>query len=375
MYNSIPHPTVYVLMRTFKQPATEAEDSIYYTFLDDAIRSVKANAEAYQGCVKLVINDDSPKTDISYSEHKKHLFSILSKHHFCVKDLNLIFGETDVVGSSYATYIVRKQFLLNSIEEPSEQNAIAVSLDQDDELAVNSLTNIADEICSTQSDICISAYETEDDRNLSIIKDNGKSHNEKARQLHQNPRMLSGIEDVDMLLGIDTLGWTKSWTRSTLRQYFDYMTVFLSKFRGSPGSYFAKYKAYEDFLDTMVLLMKGVKLCGMPTPAHKYRKQSRSITSTPSLDAFREDRAANLITLNDFAHFSSAHLIENYEPLLGEFISNKTRIIERILSDYRKRYELNGELEYEPFAEETYPGYFMKQLYRKTVEFNAMKNK
>lgn len=374
MYNSTLLPTIYVLMRTYKPPMSDSLNMVYYGLLEDAIRSVENNSKVYQGHVKLIINDDSPKKNELYVKHKERLFGILKQHDFCVQNSNLIFSETDAMGSSYATYVIRKQFLQESYKN-SDSNAIAVSLDQDDELIDNSLVSIANEMYKTGSNICISSYETKDDSNLGIIKDNGKSHNEVALQLYLKPRTISESKETDLLINIDTLGWTKSWLRDTMQQFWDCEMMFVTKFRGSAESYFSKYRAYEDFLDTIVLFKKEVKLCGTPAPTHKYKKQPQSITSSPTIEAFREDRAASLVTLNDLAYFISDQLVKEFELPLRNFIINKIRIIERILLDYREKYAKEDDPQYINFAKEVKSGYFIHQLCQKASEMDALKKK
>lgn len=357
-------PTVYVLMRTFRSPEKDNHDvAEYYAIFEDAIDSVEKNSAAYEGVVRLVINDDSPKSGWNYDEHKNVLSDILERHGICQVKSNLYFSETDAIGSSYATFKVRKDFLCWS-EENSDLDSITVSLDQDDVLTESALSNIVGEIKRTEGNICISAYETEDDSKLSIIKDNGKGHNSRALQLHLNPQPLTREADAELLTGIDTLGWTKSWTRTTISLFVDHLETFLNECRGGVEPYFSKYRAYEDFLDTMILLKKGVRLCGMPTPTHRYRKQPQSITATPTFDDFRYDRAANLVTLNDLSHFCADELVNEYESLLRQFISYKIKVIEGILSDYRAKYLLRGESRYQTFADETTSGYFIEQLCR-----------
>ncbi len=352
---------IYVLIRIYKLRTNNDNNEPYYSLLEEAIRSVEDNAQFYDGIVKMVVNDDTPKDDVLYPEHKRRVLDILKRHHFSIDKSNLYFSETDGKGSSYATLKVRESFLLWS-EENDDYDSIAVTLDQDDELKDNALANIAYELLKTNANICISAYETEDYSNLSIIKDNGRAHNEAAKQLYLKPQTITDENDSALLTHIDTLGWTKSWLRQTMMQYMNCLKTFMSRFRGSTEAFFSKHKAYEDFIDTFILLNKYVKLCGMPSPTHKYKKQPFAITSTPTIDAFREDRTACLIVLNDLAHYYADQMSNSYEILLRHFFSFKIKVIEGILADYREKYSNSGDIRYQEFAQKTGPGFFIKKI-------------
>uniref|UniRef100_UPI0040294F0E hypothetical protein n=1 Tax=Candidatus Cryptobacteroides bacterium TaxID=3085639 RepID=UPI0040294F0E len=369
MINNTKTPAIYVLIRIYKLQTNNDDNEPYYSLLEKAICSVEENAVAYNGSVKIVANEDTPKDDVLYPEHKRRVLDILERHHFSIGKSNLFFSETDGKGSSYATLIVRESFLLWS-EANDDYDSIAVTLDQDDELKDNALANIAYEMLKTKANICISAYETEDYSNLSIIKDNGKNHNEAARRLYLKPQTITKEGDSAILTHIDTLGWTKSWSRQTMMQYLNCLKTFMSRFRGSAEAFFSKHKAYEDFIDTFILLNKYVKLCGVPSPTHKYKKHPFAITSTPTISAFRDDRTACLIALNDLTHYYADHLSNSYEILLRHFFSFKIKVIEGILADYRSKYSNNGDIRYQEFAKMTDPGYFIKKL---CIQANATK--
>ena len=215
--NNTKTPAIYVLIRIYKLQTNNDDNEPYYSLLEQSIRSVEDNAKFYDGIVKIVVNDDTPKDDVLYPEHKRRVLDILERHRFSIDKSNLYFSETDGKGSSYATLKVRESFLLWS-EANEDYDSIAVTLDQDDELKDNALANIAYEMLKTNANICISAYETEDYSNLSIIKDNGKAHNEAVKQLYLKPQTITDENDSALLTHIDTLGWTKSWSRQTMMQ-------------------------------------------------------------------------------------------------------------------------------------------------------------
>lgn len=369
MINNTKTPAIYVLIRIYKLQTNKDDNEPYYSLLEEAIRSVDENAKVYDGIVKIVVNDDTPKDDVLYPEHKRRVLDILERHRFSIDKSNLYFSETDGKGSSYATLKVRESFLLWS-EANEDYDSIAVTLDQDDELKDNALANIAYEMLKTNANICISAYETEDYSNLSIIKDNGKAHNEAVKQLYLKPQTITDENDSALLTHIDTLGWTKSWSRQTMMQYLNCLKTFMSRFRGSAEAFFSKHKAYEDFIDTFILLNKYVKLCGVPSPTHKYKKQPFAITSTPTISAFRDDRTACLIALNDLAHYYAKQISNSYEILLRHFFSFKIKVIEGILADYREKYSNSSDIRYQEFAKKTYPNYFVKKL---CIQANTIK--
>lgn len=239
MINNTKTPAIYVLIRIYKLQTNKDDNEPYYSLLEEAIRSVDENAKVYDGIVKIVANEDTPKDEVLYPEHKRRVLDILERHRFSIDKSNLYFSETDGKGSSYATLKVRESFLLWS-EANEDYDSIAVTLDQDDELKDNALANIAYEMLKTNANICISAYETEDYSNLSIIKDNGKAHNEAVKQLYLKPQTITDENDSALLTHIDTLGWTKSWSRQTMMQYLNCLKTFMSRFRGSALTWLSK---------------------------------------------------------------------------------------------------------------------------------------
>lgn len=346
-------PDVYILMRVFFPDIPT--DSFLERF-KAALESVKKNRDDYArhgGVLKLLINDDTP------SANKTHI----DKLHSILKELGNDYSiiSTDGKGSAYATYNIRKQFLELT---KGDSDAIAITLDQDDQLKDEAVRRIAEN--TRKCGVTISPFKIHDEKKLDITDDGGKRHNRFAK------RLASGTILRQDLSSLSSIGWTKAFSRTILERYHNDLTAFLDAERGGVEAFFSEHRAYEDFIDFYALLYSDIQLTGVSYTTHIYVKHRDSITSSPSVEDFRNHRTASLIALIDLCYANQQKPLENgdrklcrdFEYKLFRFISSKIYQIEHIISKYRSDYIHKGADCYDEFAAQTHEGYFISKLCR-----------
>ena len=346
-------PDVYVLMRVYRAP--DAGDD-FWGRLDQALLSVKKNAEDYAkrgGKVLLIVNDDTPGPDTAFPEE------LLAR--LAGKDLDFKVVKTDGKGSAYAAYNVRKAFL----DTADDDDAIAVSLDQDDTLTEGAVRRIVRSM--PKGGIVVTPYKMIDSENLDITDDGGRKHNLQAKKLACRCRRCR--KDVS-LPELSSIGWTKSYTKPALRKYLDDLALFLKEDRRTeaPGDpvevYFSDHRAYEDFLDFYALLLKGCTVSGTRRETHVYHKHKESITSKPEVEDFLNHRTAHLVALVDLCYRNKADLHPDFEPDLLRYVARKVYHVDHIISDYLNRFSKDGETRFAEFAAKMHDGYFANKFCR-----------
>lgn len=340
----------YVLMRVYNPTvATKKNFSIvneyrfFYKF-KRAIKSLQKNTMT----AKLVICDDTPTGNKQWAKHNKKLLRILKKHGFQVSSDNLYFVETNGgKGSSLAAWKLKKEFLKLT---DKVEDAFAVLLDQDDELEKDAIKSIAGTMGDAENGVVISKYVTCGDKTKDITNDGGKSHNEIV-EMHERGR--------SDLCYLSTIGWTKAFSRGAIKTMTsDFEAFFVS---GSVEEYFLRYKAYEDFLDFYMLINKNIKLLFNKNVTHRYYKHGDSITSTPKLEAFSNDRSVMLQTLSKICCKQRKELVSHWDRSLVEFLKKKITEIEDILNKYRTQTD-KGDVSKNIFKSETYDGWFAESI-------------
>lgn len=328
-------------------------------------------------------------------------------------------------GSSYSTYLVRELF----INEAKGDDDIAISLDQDDILRPGALKNIARSMC--RGGIVVSPFRIIDPSHLDITDDGGRIHNRLVRKLvcsRASSRIVNGKEALpekkyeklyipfgkserkdlrnvfegnwellcerikcrykNIMAGkhsiteLSSLGWTKSYTKKVLNIYMSDLKELLGgnekdaqKKEERVRSFFNDHRAYEDFIDFYPLLFESVTVTGVREATHDYVKNPASITSSPTVEDFRDHRTATLIALIDLCYarehaikdhnvqYQYARLCANYKIKLHRFVASKVYQIEAIINQYNERF-VKGERQFADFDAKTHRGYFMSKLAR-----------
>lgn len=369
---------IYVLVRVFDAYLSVSQkQSVFLDRLRGALHSVRKNIASYagRGSVFLLINDDTPNSKEGYPEHRNKLDSLLREEGF-LQGYDLFFTDSPGgEGSSAATLRIRRCFVkLASAHSVRVQNAIAVSLDQDDVLLDGALKSIAGSL--KPNGIVLSQYDAKGDKHLD---DGGKVHNSFSRFLClpswiQRVFLFRRKLPVRDICYASTIGWTKSYSGEILERYLRDLEEFFNTKRKGGGDvaleYFKAHRSYEDFLDFYALLYKDVNLSGTRRKTHGYIKRSDSITSTPTLEAFRDHRTASLINLVDLCYYHGeknghAKLRADFKTELLRHLSVKILQIEQILSNYRDAFTGGSETRSDAlFAKNTHDGYFFSKLSR-----------
>ncbi len=213
-----------------------------------------------------------------------------------------------------------------------------------------------------------------------------------------------GIKISNILIGkrniaeLSSIGWSKSYTKTALYQYHQDLKLFFylracennKESENSETSllqFLLDHRAYEDFIDFYMLLFEGIPISGIKQASHTYIKNPKSITSTPTVEDFRDHRTANLIALIDLCYAKKKELLrlpenreeyginwkvpgvyqklcDNFEIKLLHYIASKTSQIETILAKYIDDYEKKGENKYADFSAKTHKGFFINKLTR-----------
>lgn len=366
MLNSInieTQPKVYVLMRVF------CKDTVNCTkFIETLKESIKSIIDNGYEKVMLLLNDDT-KRDNSYEYYK-------NRRDRCINDtmINWVEREENVGerGSAYAMFCL-KQFFLDKTEK--EPNAIAIILDQDDRLERDAIKHIVERM--RPGGIVISPFKIMDIEGLDITDDGGRIHNELCCNYFipdsywgYDSQYISN-DSMKAVWNFSSIGWTKSYSRSALKQYNDDLKRFiLSKREDGLVNYFSEQKAFEDFIDFYVLLLEGINFSTTNQCSHSYIKNKDSITATPNLDDFLYQRTNSLITLIDLCYANTQKLCNDFERKLHRFVASKVYQIEDILSKYRTNYLENGNDNYAVFATKTHEGYLVNKIVRLAMNKN-----
>jgi len=371
------YPDVYVLMRLYcNKLESEADIYSFLNYISDAIESFNENKKAYNaagGRAILIINDDTaPIDDTSlYEAYIDKRNSLLNEK--CGKGDWKDASPGEHVGSAAAIYNLRLFFMNLADQKPDD---IAITLDQDDALANNAIISIAERM--KKDGIVISSYKTIDNDKLDIS--DPARHNAHVNEMlgHTNCEQLTS----DFYSSFSSLGWTKSLSRNVLSNYVNDLSYFLER-RGGAKQYFSDHQSFEDFIDFYVLLFEKAPIDGVSTITHIYKKNADSITSRPSIEAFRDHRTANLITLIDLCYAHNHHefsdstggkcecehcftpLKKDYKYGLVRFVAGKVAEIEDIISKrYIDGYLKKGDSRYKEFAEKAHRGYFISKIAR-----------
>ena len=213
-----------------------------------------------------------------------------------------------------------------------------------------------------------------------------------------------GIKMSNLLVGnrniaeLSSIGWSKSYTKTALYQYHQDLKLFFylracennkvyKKSETGLLQFLSDHRAYEDFIDFYMLLFEGIPISGIKQASHTYIKNPKSITSTPTVEDFRDHRTANLIALIDLCYAKKKELLrlpengeryginwnvpgayqklcDNFDIKLLHYIASKTYQIEEILAKYKDDFEEKGESKYADFSADTHKGFFINKLTR-----------
>jgi len=262
---------------------------------------------------------------------------------------NISYCQKQCNGAAGAAYYIREIFV-----NIAGKQDIAIFLDSDDKFRRrNAVHDIVAQMRRTASQVCITSFETVEEIGQNICNNGGRTHNELVNGLETNP---AGDFCDGKLCYLSSIGWTKSYSYDQLKQYYQLIGKYRQEYVG--------LAFYEDFPDIAALLFKGTTITGVKRPTHAYYKRSGSITCTPSVEAFRVQRAGFLALLVKMVLENRDLFVDKAADYLAHFVIFKSCQIENILAMYRN--DDTGE-----FRARTSVGFFLKALI-KALEDNGM---
>lgn len=242
----------------------------------------------------------------------------------------VLFYSCNSRGAAHSLYNIREiMFRLSSSDD------IAVLLDDDDILAYSkAISDIVGKMASG-ANICVTEFENIGQSSLSIVNCGGSRHNTVVGCNDLNPSM-SAPYGKGSLCFVDSLGWTKCYRVSVLKQYHDdLIECFGSQTRLFRFLY--RNDAYEDFPEIINLCRKNVKVVGLDKCTHAYRKHAGSITSTPRKRDFNRKRPEYLSLLIRLYNNldKKKYLDKDAYRVIARYSVVKILTIENILAKFR----------------------------------------
>lgn len=363
---------VFILTRLYIDYSDKSKVDIQRDWFEKALKSVE---KCKKGCqvneTILLLSDDTPSKNNDHKDWRNRILGALKKTRYSENDLL----ESDKTGSSHAMYRLRMKFI-----EIAGSDDIAITLDQDDELHKTAIRRIARRFAKRNADIVIVPFKVDGEKGLDLSGYRGRIHQRCCRSLSScslNNDLKEKLQTnfvIKTVLGcfkfqrrlstktsekiphdrlsrlcerfrcqyrqpynFETLGWTKIYNQKTLKRYVDDLNDLFGT-EEKAQEFFKRHAAYEDFVDYMICLYGETKICGCRRFTHFYNKHTESITSKPTLKAFRSDRSSMLLLLLNLFHYvkknSKSPLVCNADRKLMRFIGIKTNQIEGIVEDY-----------------------------------------
>ena len=373
-------PTVYVLIRLYWLDGVGAND--FVKARKDTIDSVIANKSNNFRRLVLLVNDDSPKDRPGYADYAALRDELLGSVGERGTDW-MLFDDEPGMGSAYAMYRLRRKF----IEVAQNDSDIAITLDQDDLLCKDAARRIARS--ARNVDVVITPFELQDNNRQDITDDGGRLHNKIARRLSckryakafvankvwywkvnqmlRSCKLKKNVREQrrHSICDLSSIGWTKSYSKGALKRYMYGLNAYMHANHGDSGTFFSTNRAYEDFIDYYVLLLKNIHISGVRRKTHIYRKNATAITSNPQKTNFTEDRPEMMLALIGMCYHDTGVLRDDFKPLLLRYVASKTAQIRAILYKYHQNYKDSREDMYKPFGVSSAEMLFVNSLCRK----------
>ena len=325
---------VYVLIRTKLQFYSPYFSKQKYGYFCEALKS--ALSQSFKNMTIIILQDC---WWLSYSKPRK---KPLPK--FCKKVVtnlnntqerhssNVLFYSANSHGAAHALYNIR-QIALNLSQNP---NDIVIMLDDDDLLTSRkSVEDIVSQMNNKNAQMCITGFKHIGQIELDIVNRGGRIHNKLVEELSNGEKTSFGDGAICFA---DSLGWTKSYRVSVLREYYDDLVEYLGSTQ-KMTDFFEKNDAFEDFPEIINTCRKGVNVTALNKPTHSYRKHKKSITAKTKKTDFLSKRPIYLALLIGLFRQIENKLKPDSDIVVARFCVIKILIIENILSKAKiKRY-------------------------------------
>ncbi len=341
IYNLYGAPTAFILIRSHESDAS---------YLHNALKSI---AEQTYYNIRIIVLEDRQNGQNSKSKVEEEIRKFIDEQE-SKKDPRryrdiISYCNKNCSGAAGAAFHIREAFF-----QIANDDDIAIFLDGDDRFKrPDAIEDIVAQMERTKAQICVTSFETVEKTDNNICNNGGKSHLDQVRKF-KNKRSTFNRNEFCYL---SSIGWTKSYKYKQLKKYQE-----LIKTRKDD---YCNLKFYEDFPDILALLIDKPVITGLNEPTHAYYKREGSITGTPTIEAFKEQRAGFLALLWELA---DANLNDKAKRYVARFIIIKIFQIENILAKYRNDYEnyrkqgLRKQYIYKQYKEETSFKFFIKRF-------------
>lgn len=346
IYNLYGAPTAFILVRSHESDAS---------YLQNALKSI---AEQTYYNIRIIVLEDRPSEQIEESKIETEIKRFIDERERQndtrrYRDI-ISYCNKDCGGAAGSAFHIREAFL-----QIADENDIAIFLDGDDRFKrPDAVEDIVAQMGRTKAQICVTSFETVEKTDNNICNNGGKSHLDQVRKFKKRRSIFNKNE----FCYLSSIGWTKSYKYEQLKKYQE-----LIKTRKDD---YCNLKFYEDFPDILALLIDQPVITGLNEPTHAYYKREGSITGTPSIEAFKTQRAGFLALLWELAishdNNNVAYLTNKAKGYVAQFIIIKIFQIENILAKYRNDYinyqkkNLRKQYIYKPYNQDTYFSFFIE---------------
>lgn len=340
IYNLYGAPTAFILVRSHEGDAP---------YLGNALKSI-ADQTYYN--IRIIVLEDRPSGQTSESNVEKQIRDFIDEREKLndtrrYRDI-ISYCNKDCGGAAGAAFYIRQAFFQIAQEED-----IAIFLDGDDRFRrPDAVEDIVAQLQRTKAQICVTSFETVEKTDNNICNNGGKSHLDQVRKLKKKYSTFNQNE----FCYLSSIGWTKSYKYKQLKKYQDLLKT--------QADNYCKLQFYEDFPDILALLIDEPIITGLNDPTLAYYKRKGSVTGTPSMGAFKEQRPGFLALLWEMT-YDNKSLTEEAKAYVARFIIVKTFQIENIIAKYNKTLDENDYAEFKNIAFSTFVGWFISKVEHK----------
>lgn len=348
IYNLYGAPTAFILIRSHENDAS---------YLHNALKSI---AEQTYYNIRIIVLEDRQNGQTSKSKVEEEIRKFIDEQE-SKKDPRryrdiISYCNKNCGGAAGAAFHIREAFF-----QIANDDDIAIFLDGDDRFKrPDAVEDIVAQMERTKAQICVTSFETVEKTDNNICNNGGKSHLDQVRKFKKKRSTFNRNE----FCYLSSIGWTKSYKYKQLKKYQE-----LIKTRKDD---YCNLKFYEDFPDILALLIDNPIITGLNDPTHAYYKREGSITATPSIEAFKEQRAGFLALLWELANDTTSGIKADQRRYVVRFIIIKIFQIENILAKYRNESK-NSHCKqdaYKQFSVNTHFTFFVNRFYEKLTDRN-----
>lgn len=325
---------VYVLIRTKIQSYSPYFEKEYYGYFKEALRSVLF--QTYRNITVIILQDDwlkpySKPRKMSCPEFCKDIISEAISERCTLSHTDVLFYSSNSRGAAHSLYNIRQIVMKESIND----NDIVVMLDDDDVFSDKKvIENIVDKMNSGKAKVCISKFKIFGTTELNIVNKGGGNHNKLIETFNSKDSKPEELFKSGRVCFADSLGWTKAYRVSVLREYYDDLHRYFGSNK-KMQDFFIKNDAFEDFPEIINLCRKNVPVVWLNECTHSYRKHKKSVTARTSKNDFMVERPIYLALLVGLFGTIKDKLIDESNTIIVRYCIVKMITIENILAKFK----------------------------------------